>query len=81
LDEQIQKYYENRFDLCTSVGWKELMDDLKEARDEYARVDIINSVEDLWKAKGKIEVLDYILNLHQLSEQVYQEIIDGSKDL
>jgi hypothetical protein len=81
LDEQLEKYYTNRFDLCTSVGWKELMDDLKEARDEYARVDIINSVEDLWKAKGKIEVLDYILNLHQISEQVYQEIIDGEKNL
>jgi hypothetical protein len=81
LDKELERYYNNRFDLCASVGWKELLEDLTEARNKYARIENINNVEDFWRNKGKVEILDYILNLKEISEKVYQEIKDDQKNI
>lgn len=77
MEQELQRYYDNRFTLCASEGWADLLEDLQKSRDELTKIENINSQEDLWKNKGKIEVLDYILNLKELSEKVYQEISDG----
>jgi hypothetical protein len=80
MDRELQQYYDNRFTLCSSVGWKQLLEDLQQSRNELARIENINSQEELWKNKGKVEVLDYILSLKEISEKVYQEIQDGKED-
>jgi hypothetical protein len=80
MEQELQHYYDNRFTLCASVGWKQLLEDLQQSRNELAKIENINSQEELWKNKGKVEVLDYILNLKEISEKVYQEILDGKEN-
>ena len=81
MEKELQHYYDNRFTLCTSDGWQELLEDLQQSRNEIAKIENINSQEELWKNKGKLEVLDYILNLKDISEKVYQEILDAEKNI
>jgi len=81
LYTELEQYYNNRFDLCTSLGWIELLEDLTEARSKYSKIEDINNVEDFWRNKGKVEILDYILNLKEISEKVYQEIQDAEKNI
>ena len=81
MEKELQRYYDNRFTLCASVGWEQLIEDLQQSRNELAKIENINSQEELWKNKGKVEVLDYILNLKEISEKVYQEILDGEKNI
>jgi hypothetical protein len=81
LDKELEQYYNNRFDLCVSPGWIELLEDLTEARSKYSKIEDINNIEDFWRNKGKVEILDYILNLKEISEKVYQEIQDAEKNI
>jgi hypothetical protein len=81
LDRELQQYYDNRFTLCSSIGWEQLLEDLLQSRNELAKIENISSQEELWKNKGKVEVLDYILNLKEISEKVYQEILDDKKNI
>lgn len=81
MDKELQSYYDNRFTLCVSVGWEQLLEDLQQSRNELAKIENINSQEELWKNKGKVEILDYILNLKEISEKVYQEITDAKENI
>lgn len=81
MDRELQQYYDNRFTLCASIGWEQLVEDLLQSRNELAKIENINSQEELWKNKGKVEVLDYILNLKEISEKVYQEILDDKTNI
>ena len=43
MTPELQKYYDEQFNLMASVGWNDLMEDLKKLRDE---VDNIKTAKD-----------------------------------
>ena len=75
LDQQTEQYYNKYFDLFRSEGWKQLI----EERQQNALV--INSVEatkdenDLYVRKGQLNVLAYILNFENTTNNNYEELV------
>lgn len=76
MDKAIQEYYEARFDMMASKGWKDLIEDIDKMTDAYDKIERLTGVEDLFYTKGQLDILNWIINLKQTSEEAYRELTD-----
>ena len=74
--DELEKFYERRFDLFATIGWTELLEDFDNLKKGYEDLAKINTIEELWYTKGQVDMINYLLNLKTLSEQAYEELID-----
>ena len=74
MDRELQAYYEARFDMMTSKGWQDLIEDLRKVEEVSKDLDRCNSVEDLYYAKGQLDILNFIFKLKEASEDAYEEL-------
>jgi hypothetical protein len=74
VDKELQAYYEARFDMMTSKGWQDLIEDLRKVEEVSKDLDRCNSVEDLYYAKGQLDILNFIFKLKEASEDAYEEL-------
>jgi hypothetical protein len=74
MDKALQEYYEARFDMMTSKGWKDLLEDIDLITKSYSNVLAINDEKELYKRQGQLDILLFISNLKQESERAWEEI-------
>ncbi len=74
MDKELQAYYEARFDMMTSKGWQDLLEDLQKVAEVSKDIEKCNSVEDLYYAKGQMDILNFIFQLKEASESAYEEL-------
>lgn len=76
MDKDTQEYYEARFDMMASKGWKDLVEDTQKMLDAYNKIERLTGVEDLYYTKGQLDILNWVINLKQTSEEAYRELTD-----
>lgn len=74
MDKELQEYYENRFNMMATQGWVDLIEDVQDMFDSYNQINTADSLEELYKRKGQIDILQWMLTLKQVSEQSYEEL-------
>jgi hypothetical protein len=73
MSPEDQKVYETYLDLFIHPGWTQLMEDLKELREPVTDLRYTRDLEDLYTNKGKLEVLDYLINFSSILESHEEE--------
>lgn len=74
METNLQKYYEERFNMMSTIGWKDLIEDVQAIYDAYNHVSAISSTEQLFFKKGQLDILNWILTLKEVSEKSYEEL-------
>lgn len=74
MTPELENYYNARFDLCASQGWKDLIEDVQEMVKVYSDVTKISSVDELYKRQGQLDILNWIITLKEVSERAYEEL-------
>lgn len=74
MDLELQKYYEDRFSMTSTQGWKDLIEDVQKIRDSVNQIGGIESEQQLWFKKGELRMIDWLLNLKKTSEEVYDSL-------
>jgi len=74
LDKELQEYYEARFDMMSSKGWKDLLVDVEKMIEERNKLMATKSLEELNLRKGQLDVLYWIKTLKQLSEESWEQL-------
>ena len=80
MQKELQDYYEERFSMMATKGWKDLLEDLEIM---YKATDTINGIEDekqLWFKKGELSILNWLKNLRNASEEVYDQLLREEKE-
>lgn len=80
MSPELQKYYEARFDMMASQGWKDFIEDIQNMVNSYDKVERIKAVEDLYFTKGQLDILNWVINLKETSSEAYKELSD-EKDI
>ena len=70
----LQKYYEETFNMMATQGWTELMEDLTKLKASLNNLSLVTDTQDLYFRKGQIDILDLILKRKDTCEQVYEEL-------
>jgi hypothetical protein len=78
IDKKLQQYYENRFSMMATPGWQDLLEDAQLMFNSINHVLAIQDEKDLHLKRGQLDILQWVLNLKQVSEQSYEELINDS---
>jgi hypothetical protein len=71
---ELQRYYEDRFDLFSTPGWIDLMDDANRMFEALNNVSTIADEKSLQFRKGEISILTWLITLKEVSERAYEDL-------
>ena len=74
MDKETEEYYNKYFDLFTTDGWKQLIEDLKQNALSINSVEATKDANDLYLRKGQLNVLAYLLNLEATVNTNFEEL-------
>jgi len=76
-DEKLQKYYDARWEMMATDGWKDLIEDAQKIFDALNNVLPIQNESELQLKKGQLDILQWLLSLKGSSEQSYESLLSG----
>ena len=74
MTHDLQKYYEDRFDLFSRPGWRDLMEDVDVMLEAMNNVSTIADEKSLQFRKGEISILTWLKTLKGVSERAYEDL-------
>lgn len=74
MDKELQEYYEARFEMMSTKGYKDLLADVEVMINERNNLMATQSLEDLNFRKGQLDVLHWIRTLKKLSEEAWEQL-------
>ena len=77
IDKELQKYYESRFEMMATEGWKDLVEDAQKMFNALNQVLPIQNEQELNLKRGQLDILNWILSLKNVSEQSYEQLMSG----
>ena len=67
-------YYENMWDMMSTVGWQEFVEDTQNLFDSYDQLSSVSTHDELLFRKGQLDILSWILTLKEVSEETYKQL-------
>ena len=74
MNPELQKYYEDLFDLFSRQGWADLMEDVDNMLIPLNNVATIADEKSLQFRKGEISILIWLKTLKGVSERAYEDL-------
>jgi hypothetical protein len=74
MNPELQKYYEDRFDLFSQQGWLDLIEDVEVMLEATNNVSTIADEKSLQFRKGEISILTWLKTLKGVSERAYEDL-------
>ena len=74
MTPELQRYYEDRFGMMGSQGWKDLMEDIDKMVESLNNISTIADEKSLQFKKGELSILTWLKTLKQVSERAYEEL-------
>ena len=74
MSPELQRYYENRFSMMGSDGWKDLVEDIDTMIKSLNNISVISDEQSLQFKKGELSILTWLKTLKEASERAYEDI-------
>ena len=74
MDKELQRYYEETFNMMSTKGWKYLIEDLKELEANLVNVRTVKDDQSLNYRLGQLDILDLILNRKKTCEEIFEQL-------
>ena len=74
MSPELQHYYENRFSMMGSDGWKDLVEDIDTMIASLNNISVISDEQSLQFKKGELSILTWLKTLKEASERAYEDI-------
>ena len=74
MKKEIQKYYEDRFSMMATQGWKDLIEDVETMLAATDNLSGVTTVEQLHFKKGEVSIMNWLKNLRDASAEVYERL-------
>jgi len=74
MNQELQKYYEERFSMMSTQGWRELIEDVDKMIEPLNNISTIADEKSLQFRKGELSILIWLKNLKQVSERAFEDL-------
>lgn len=74
MKRELQDYYENRFEMMATQGWKDLLEDIEIMIGATDTLKGVDTEQQLWFKKGEMSIMNWLKNLKEASEEVYEQL-------
>ena len=72
MDKELEEYYFARFEMMSSRGWKDLMEDIENMIMATDKLSGAHNVETLFFKKGELSMMNWIKTLKDVSNEAYE---------
>ena len=79
MDQELQRQYDNYFEMFATEGWKQFVEDLEDISDNFRIEDIKDGV-DLSMIQGQLKVLKQILYFEDSIRRTHDELTGVNDD-
>ena len=73
MNKELQQYYEDRFTMFTTQGWKDLVEDIEKIK-ATIKIEDIQDEKTLFARRGELRIMNWLINLKDVSEQAHQDL-------
>ena len=74
MNPELQRYYEERFSMMSTLGWIDLMEDVDKMIEPLNNISTIADERSLQFRKGEYSILIWLKNLKQVSERAFEDL-------
>ena len=74
MNQELQRYYEERFSTMATEGWRDLMEDVDKMIEPLNNISTIAEEKSLQFRKGELSILIWLKNLKQVSERAFEDL-------
>jgi crotonobetainyl-CoA:carnitine CoA-transferase CaiB-like acyl-CoA transferase len=74
MNQELQRYYEERFSTMSTQGWLDLMEDVDKMIEPLNNISTIADEKSLQFRKGEYSILIWLKNLKQVSERAFEDL-------
>jgi len=74
MNQELQRYYESRFDTMATEGWKDLIEDIDTMINSLNNISTIPDEKSLQFKKGELSILTWLRTLKEVSERAFEEL-------
>ena len=74
MNRELQDYYENRFAMMATQGWKDLVEDIELMVSSTDRLSGVDTENQLYFKKGELSIMNWIRTLNESSTEVYEQL-------
>ena len=74
MTPELQKYYEDRFSMMATQGWRDLLEDIDNMVNALNNISVVQDEKDLMYKKGEMSILTWLKTLKEVSERAYEEL-------
>ena len=74
MTPELEKYYTDRFDMMSTEGWKDLIEDIDKMIEPLNNISTIADEKSLQFRKGELSILIWLKNLKQVSERAFEDL-------
>ena len=74
MNQELQRYYENRFEMMGGQGWKDLIEDIDKMIESLNNISTIPDEKSLQFKKGELSILTWLKTLKEVSNRAYEEL-------
>jgi hypothetical protein len=74
MNQELQKYYDERFSMMSTQGWIDLMEDVDKMIEPLNNISTIADEKSLQFRKGELSILIWLKNLKQVSERAFEDL-------
>jgi hypothetical protein len=75
MNRELQDYYEARFAMMATTGWRDLVDDIVTMIEATDRLGGIDTEQQLHFKKGELSIMNWIKTLRESSTEVYEQLL------
>lgn len=79
MDQELQRQYDNYFEMFATEGWKQFVEDLEDISDNFRIEDIKDDV-DLANIQGQLKVLKQILYFEDSIRRTHDDLLGDTDD-
>lgn len=76
MNKELEKYYEERFVMFSSIGWKDLIEEVQERIEAINSINGIKDMDTLRLRQGELNILEWLRSLPETSNIVYKQLKD-----
>ena len=81
MEPELEKYYNNYFDLFRTDGWKQITEELKQNAITINSVEATKDVDDMYFRKGQLNVLAHLINFEDVINNAFDEITQEPEEI
>lgn len=77
MEKELQKWYEDQFDMMSRQGWTDLIEKISEIKTTANDLSTVSDAQQLHFRQGQLDILSWLINWKGTCEKVYEDLQNG----